>query len=51
MTEHETTDINVLIERDLKYLRAQNAKLARQIEWIVIALIVMGILIMLSFMI
>jgi hypothetical protein len=28
-----TTDINILIERDLKYLRRQNAKLKNEIKW------------------
>lgn len=45
-TSEATTDINILIERDLKYLRRQNAKLKNEINWLAWSIVVVTVMLL-----
>lgn len=45
-TSEATTDINILIERDLKYLRRQNAKLKNEITWLTWSIVVVTVMLL-----
>lgn len=41
-----TRDINILIERDLEYLRRQNAKLKNEINWLAWSIVVVTVMLL-----